>query len=286
MVTIRHERPADVAAREALLDISYGPVRFTKTSERLREGRLPELALVAAEAGSIVGTVRLWQVAAGGQCRALLLGPLAVHPDRRKCGIGSALVQRALREASRRRHRAVLLVGDAPVLRPLRLFERKDRGAVAAWTHTSGIACSPASSRPAHSTAHAASFAAAAAWKLRRMLPRWLPVSTATSPSSRRTRHEPVAFCLGVTEDERNHPEAPKLAAARPFRWADCDDRLRLDRQGHLAAHRTAYRLRSLEARRHRARRQRPASARRAPDQVHQAGDHQRAITAMCSPRC
>jgi predicted N-acetyltransferase YhbS len=114
MGTIRHERPADVAAREALLDISYGPVRFTKTSERLREGRLPELALVAAEAGSIVGTVQLWQVAAGGQCRALLLGPLAVHPDRRRCGIGSALVQRALRDASRRRHRAVLLVGDAP----------------------------------------------------------------------------------------------------------------------------------------------------------------------------
>ena len=114
MVTIRRERPADVAAREALLDISYGSVRFTKTSERLREGRLPELALVAAEAGSIIGTVRLWQVAASGQCRALLLGPLAVRPDRRKCGIGSALVQRALRDASRRRHRAVLLVGDAP----------------------------------------------------------------------------------------------------------------------------------------------------------------------------
>ena len=42
MVTIRQERPADVAAREKLLDAAYGPVRFTKTSERLREGRLPD----------------------------------------------------------------------------------------------------------------------------------------------------------------------------------------------------------------------------------------------------
>src|SRR5262249_35836778 len=41
MVTIREERIADVAAREALLDEAYGAARFAKTSERLREGRLP-----------------------------------------------------------------------------------------------------------------------------------------------------------------------------------------------------------------------------------------------------
>jgi predicted N-acetyltransferase YhbS len=113
MVTIRHERPADVAAREALLDLSYGPVRFSKPSERLREGRLPQLALVAAEGRRIVGTVRMWPVSADPHCQALLLGPLAVHPDRRRRGIGSALVQRAMRDALLRGHGAVLLVGDA-----------------------------------------------------------------------------------------------------------------------------------------------------------------------------
>ena len=114
MVAIRHERPADVAARDALLDVAYGPVRLTKTSERLREGRLPELAFVATEGHRIVGTVRLWGVSAGRDRPALLLGPLAVHPLCRKRGIGSTLVQHALREAARRRHGAVLLVGDAP----------------------------------------------------------------------------------------------------------------------------------------------------------------------------
>ena len=114
MVAIRQERPADVAAREALLDVSYGPVRFTKTSERLREGRLPELSFVAAEGRRIIGTLRLWQVSAGPDRPGLLLGPLAVHPSCRKRGIGSTLVQHALREATRRRHDAVLLVGDAP----------------------------------------------------------------------------------------------------------------------------------------------------------------------------
>jgi predicted N-acetyltransferase YhbS len=113
MVTVRKERPAEAATREALLDLAYGPARFTKASERLREGRLPELALVT-EGRRIVGTVRLWQVSAGPNRTALLLGPLAVAPDRRKRGIGSTLVHHALREAARRRHGAVLLVGDAP----------------------------------------------------------------------------------------------------------------------------------------------------------------------------
>ena len=113
MVTVRKERPAEAATREALLDRAYGPARFTKASERLREGRLPELALVASEDRRIVGTVRLWQVSAGPDRPALLFGPLAVVADRRKRGIGSTLVHHALREAARRRHGAVLLVGDA-----------------------------------------------------------------------------------------------------------------------------------------------------------------------------
>jgi predicted N-acetyltransferase YhbS len=114
MVTIRQERTADVAAREALLDLAYGPDRFGKPSERLRAGRKPAdgLSLVAIEDGRIVGTVRLWEVSAGATC-PLLLGPLAVHPDCRRRGIGAALMRRALNEAGRRGHRAVLLVGDA-----------------------------------------------------------------------------------------------------------------------------------------------------------------------------
>ena len=114
MVTIRRERAADVAPREALLDLSYGPIRFSKTSERLREGRLPELSFVATSGRRLVGTVRLWSVSAGPDRPALLLGPLAVAPDCRKRGIGSTLMQVALRDAGRLGHGAVLLVGDAP----------------------------------------------------------------------------------------------------------------------------------------------------------------------------
>jgi predicted N-acetyltransferase YhbS len=114
MVTVRNETPADVRARKALLDVAYGPARFKKPSERLRRGRLPAdgLSLIATAAGRVIGTVRVWNVALGGGRPALLLGPLAVHPDWRSRGVGAALMQRALRNARLTGHRAVLLVGD------------------------------------------------------------------------------------------------------------------------------------------------------------------------------
>jgi predicted N-acetyltransferase YhbS len=114
MVTIRHERLHDVGAREALLDLSFGASRRAKTSERLREGRLPWLALVAVERGRVIGTVRLWQVSAGPDRPALLLGPLAVDVGHRNQGIGSALMERAIDAARVGGHREMLLVGDAP----------------------------------------------------------------------------------------------------------------------------------------------------------------------------
>ena len=71
------------------------------------------LALVAVERGRIVGTIRLWHVTAGPGRAALLLGPLAVHPDCRNRGIGTTLMRRAIARARLAGHGAVLLVGDA-----------------------------------------------------------------------------------------------------------------------------------------------------------------------------
>jgi predicted N-acetyltransferase YhbS len=116
MATIRHERPFDIPAREALLDQCFGSARFAKTSERLREGRLPAegLSFVATDRGRLAGTVRLWHVSAGPGRPALLLGPLAVRPDCRGRGIGAALMAHAIAQARRRSHQEILLVGDAP----------------------------------------------------------------------------------------------------------------------------------------------------------------------------
>jgi predicted N-acetyltransferase YhbS len=112
---IRAERASDIAAREALLDASFGANRHARTCQRLRDGRAPAegLAFSAFHQGRLVGTVRLWHVNAGG-VPALVLGPLAVDPLCRKLGVGAALMNHALAAAKARGHGAVILLGDAP----------------------------------------------------------------------------------------------------------------------------------------------------------------------------
>lgn len=114
---IVEETPADLPAREALLDAAFGPARLLKTSERLRAGQLPApgLALIArALDDEVIGTLRMWPVFAGENRPALLLGPLAVAKHARSQGVGGDLMRTALRRAVAAGHRAVLLVGDAP----------------------------------------------------------------------------------------------------------------------------------------------------------------------------
>ncbi|MDI1342484.1 MAG: N-acetyltransferase [Pseudolabrys sp.] len=115
MIQIRHERLADIDAREALLDAAFGESRYRKSSERLREDRLPAegLSFIAAEGRQVIGTARLWNIACGNGQPALLLGPVAVAEDRRSLGLGGALVRRAIQAARKLGYGAILLVGNA-----------------------------------------------------------------------------------------------------------------------------------------------------------------------------
>ncbi len=112
---LRDERLGDLAARDLLLDASFGLSRHEKTCERLREGRLAAdgLSFVATSAAAVIGTLRFWHVETGDRA-ALMLGPLAVSPDHRSAGIGRAIIEHGLRRAKKLGHDAVILVGDAP----------------------------------------------------------------------------------------------------------------------------------------------------------------------------
>lgn len=115
MVTLTPERPEHGPAIERLLDQAFGEARASKTCQRLRDGRVPltDLSLVALADHELVGTVRLWPTLAAGR-RALLLGPLAVDGRWRDHGVGSALMEEALKRAEAAGENAVILVGDAP----------------------------------------------------------------------------------------------------------------------------------------------------------------------------
>jgi predicted N-acetyltransferase YhbS len=117
MLDISLEAPGDTAEIEALLDLSFGPERLKKRSYHYRRGVRPiaELCLVARDPGSpkIVGGIRYWPVTIGQMATpALLLGPLAIQPERRGTGVGAALMRRSLAMAEAAGHRVVVLVGD------------------------------------------------------------------------------------------------------------------------------------------------------------------------------
>lgn len=112
MITIREERPTDIAARDRLLDACFGEERFAKTCERRRPAH--GLSLILEKDGRLVGTVRLWHVSAGQDRPALLLGPIAIDCRLQSLGLGAKLMRHALEKANALGHGAVLLVGDAP----------------------------------------------------------------------------------------------------------------------------------------------------------------------------
>jgi predicted N-acetyltransferase YhbS len=115
------ETPADAAEIEALIDAAFGPGRFVKAAERLREGRAPlfDLSFVARERGRLVGCVRQWAIRIG-DTPSILLGPFAVDPAYRSRGLGAALITRACEAAEHAGHASILLVGDRPYFEPLR----------------------------------------------------------------------------------------------------------------------------------------------------------------------
>ena len=130
-VLIAGEAPADEAAILALNEEAFGPGRFSRAAERVREmagGHDPTLSFAAWRGDELLGSVRMTPVAfacrdaASGssapdrpdRVAGHLLGPLAVRPHAKTRGIGGALIARACVAASDAGGRFVLLVGDEP----------------------------------------------------------------------------------------------------------------------------------------------------------------------------
>jgi predicted N-acetyltransferase YhbS len=108
------DTPEHAAAVEALYDEAFGPGRFAKTAERLREGnhKIEPACLLAADARGLCGAVRLWPVYCERGGGAVLLGPLAVAERSRGIGVAFHLMERSIGVVRELGFPAVILVGD------------------------------------------------------------------------------------------------------------------------------------------------------------------------------
>ena len=116
MFDLRPETEEDWWEVEALYDLCFAPGREALSSYRLRDEVSPVrgLSLVARDGdGILAGAIRFWPVSVGPE-KALLLGPVAVHPTRQGEGLGGWLIRESLDLAARQGWERVLLVGDAP----------------------------------------------------------------------------------------------------------------------------------------------------------------------------
>jgi predicted N-acetyltransferase YhbS len=104
-----------------VLERAFGPGRYAKTSERVRErGAVaePVLSRVALnDAGEVVGVCRIWRVEAGAP--VFFLGPLAVDPSEQSAGVGLALVRDAVAACRASGGNGVILVGAERFFRPI-----------------------------------------------------------------------------------------------------------------------------------------------------------------------
>ena len=108
----------DAQAVECLLDRAFGPDRHGRTAYALRAGTrvLPRLSVAAVENGALLGSIQCWPVwfiadqPARARVPMVLVGPVAVAPERQQDGIGRRLMHAALAAAGE--DATLMLIGD------------------------------------------------------------------------------------------------------------------------------------------------------------------------------
>ena len=107
----------DTAAVESLLDRAFGADRRERTAYKVRGKGTPigELSFAALDEGELVGSIQCWPVALarddGRAYPLVMVGPVAVVPERQRDGIGRRLMTQALAAADRC-DEALMLIGD------------------------------------------------------------------------------------------------------------------------------------------------------------------------------
>ncbi|MBL0925257.1 MAG: N-acetyltransferase [Sphingomonadaceae bacterium] len=87
----------DAGRVEELLDDAFGRDRFRRTAYMLRQGMpvIEHLSFAVTDGVSVVGSIQCWPVAVGN-LPLILVGPVAVSPDRQGQGLGHSLMHASL----------------------------------------------------------------------------------------------------------------------------------------------------------------------------------------------
>ena len=121
-MNIRPEAKKDLPCIYNLIKIAFETAEVSDGNEqnfaeklRKSEDYIPELALVAEEAGEIIGHIMLTRTFVRGESsdfQTLLLGPIVVLLQWRKCGVGASLIRRGFETALSLGYSSVFLVGN------------------------------------------------------------------------------------------------------------------------------------------------------------------------------
>ena len=105
---------ASPIAIKVLLDAAFGTDRLERTAYRLRTGSQPiaTLSFAIIDNRQTIAGIQCWPVAIS-TTPLVLVGPVAVHPDRQNEGHGSRLMQAMLGAAIQMANPPMVMIGDA-----------------------------------------------------------------------------------------------------------------------------------------------------------------------------
>lgn len=120
-IVIRQEQEDDYKKTEYVVEEAFKTAEYTDHTEQFLVAKLrnsnafvPELSLVAEHDGEIIGHIMLTKVIIRNDTKeeeALSLAPLSVLPEYQKEGVGSKLIEEALKTAKKLGFKSVIVLG-------------------------------------------------------------------------------------------------------------------------------------------------------------------------------
>ena len=113
MIRIREEQIDDIPSVHRINTLAFETESEADLVDVLRESAQPVISLVAVDRDALVGHIMFTPVELSGNPSLNIMGlaPMAVMPDRQRCGIGSALASEGLDRCSRIGADAVVVLG-------------------------------------------------------------------------------------------------------------------------------------------------------------------------------